>query len=131
MTRSRLAAFSKPALLLLLGSSLAGCVSPWPTLKDPKAGFIYVGPVVDHGWTLTHDVSRLYLEDELGIETQFADSVIPADAATRMEEFIASGDNVIITTSFDFLSETQEVAQNNPDVNFLNCSGFSRWATGK
>ncbi|MXX15961.1 MAG: BMP family ABC transporter substrate-binding protein, partial [Gammaproteobacteria bacterium] len=27
--------------------------------EDVKAGFVYVGPVGDHGWTYRHDKGRL------------------------------------------------------------------------
>ena len=104
-----------------------------PPLQDiPRVGFIYVGPVGDHGWTLTHEESRLYLEDSLDdpdaagaeITTTYVPSVAPADAAARIDELIEDGANTIVGTSFDFLSAMQNRAANHTDVNFLACSGF-------
>jgi len=35
--------------------------------QDPtKVGFIYVGPIGDHGWSYTHDQGRLAVEAEFG-----------------------------------------------------------------
>ncbi len=98
----------------------------WPgEMDEARVGFLYVGPVGDHGWTKAHDVGREYLESELdGVTTQYQPSVIAADAVDVMEEFIAGGDNVLVTTSFDFLSATQTAAANHPEARFLNCSGF-------
>ena len=104
-----------------------------PPLDDiPRVGFVYVGPVGDHGWTLTHELSRVYLEDALDdpdspgdeIVTTYVPSVAPADAPARIQEMIDDGYNVIVGTSFDFLSAMQNMAANNTDVNFLTCSGF-------
>lgn len=115
-----------------LVGAVAGCMGPWveppPSqqgLADPSVGFVYVGPVGDHGWTLTHEIGRQGMNQALpDLVSHFEPSVLPVDAANVMEQFIAEGDNIIITTSFDFLSATQAVAANHPDVRFLNCSGF-------
>ena len=118
-------------VLLSLGFALSApsCwMGPWPAgeMDEAQVGFLYVGPVGDHGWTKAHDVGREYLEANLeSVTTRYQPSVIPADAVGVMEEFIAGGDNVLITTSFDFLSATQTAAANYPDANFLNCSGFA------
>ena len=67
---------------------LAACVPPWPEdsgsdgipLDELKAGFLYVGPVGDHGWSKTHDDGRIDLEENLGVVTAYEPSVDPADA---------------------------------------------------
>ena len=34
---------------------------------DPvKVGFVYIGPVGDHGWTYRHDIGRQQVEEALG-----------------------------------------------------------------
>ncbi len=103
------------------------CTFRFPApIEDPKVGFLYVGPVGDHGWTLTHEVSRQHIQAEIsGLTTQFEPTVNPANAAEVMQNFIDAGDNIIIGTSFDFLVPIQTMAANNPDVNFLLCSGFT------
>ena len=91
----------------------------------PKIGFLYVGPVGDHGWTKAHDDGRKYLEQTIpGVFTEFAPSISAADAPDKIEEFIANGDNIIIGTSYDFVLAIQNGAANHPDINFLICSGF-------
>ena len=51
-----------------------------------KVGFVYVGPIGDHGWTYQHDQGRLALEAALGdqVETTFIENVAEgADAEQR------------------------------------------------
>ncbi|HEU6441886.1 MAG TPA: BMP family ABC transporter substrate-binding protein, partial [Microvirga sp.] len=42
-----------------------------------KVGFIYVGPVGDHGWSYQHDQGRQAIVKALGdkVETTFVESV--------------------------------------------------------
>ena len=42
-----------------------------------KVGFIYVGPIGDHGWTYRHDIGRQQVEEAYGdkVETAFVESV--------------------------------------------------------
>jgi len=108
---------------------LAGCLGDWPAdrgFDQLDLGFLYVGLVGDHGWTLTHEEGRQAIEENLeAVTTAYEPSVIPADAPARMDAFVEAGANVIITTSYDFLSATQAAASAHPDVLFLNCSGFA------
>ncbi len=90
-----------------------------------KVGFIYVGPVGDHGWTLTHDEGRRAAEEELDfMESHYQESVAAADAPEVIRGMIEQGDNVIVGTSHDFVTAIQNAALNYPDVRFLICSGF-------
>jgi basic membrane protein A len=102
------------------------CVLPNPPVTGTlKVGYLYVGPVGDHGWTKAHDDGRQYIEDHMDdVELHYSPSIAPDDASAEIESFIEQGDNVIIGTSFDFLTSLQSAANNNPDVNFLTCSGF-------
>ena len=120
-----------PALsLLALGCSLAldpqvELVGPPPIDGPLRVGFVYVGPVGDHGWTKAHDVGREHLAGAIpDLETHFVPSVSPADVGRVIDERVAAGDNVIVTTSYDFLVGTQAAALRYPDVNFLTCAGF-------
>ena len=93
---------------------------------DLRVAFVYVGPVGDHGWTKTHDDSRLYLEENIpGITTFYEPLVTPSGAPEVIDNFIQTeAANVVIGTSFDFLGQIQQAAANNPEVDFLTCSGF-------
>jgi len=104
------------------------CLLGPPPIEPPvQIGYIYIGPVGDHGWTKAHDDGRAYLESQLGdqVEVNASPSIIPPDAPAEIESFIERGDDLIIGTSFDFLNSLQAAAGENPQVNFLTCSGFS------
>lgn len=103
------------------------CEFAGPAAKpDLQVGLLYVGPVGDHGWTKAHDDGRIYFLDRMeDTSAMFVPSVSAADAAGRIDEFVARGDNVVIATSFDFLAPIQSAALRYPNVNFLLCSGFS------
>ena len=47
------------------------------TLGVIKVGFIYVGPIGDHGWTYAHDLGRRYVEKVFGneVETTYMENV--------------------------------------------------------
>lgn len=115
--------------LVTLPLLTTACVGPWPgtdfgiTLENAKAGFVYVGPVGDHGWTKTHDDGRLAVEENLGIPTEYVPSVSPADGVSTLDTLVANGNNLLFTTSFDFVSATQQAAANHPEALFFNCSG--------
>ena len=111
---------------LILDPQVGGGSGPPPIEGTVDVGYLYVGPVGDHGWTKTHDDARQYLEAELGspISTRYAPSVSTSAAMDTIEEFVARGDDVIIGTSFDFLVPIQAAALRHPDRRFLICSGF-------
>lgn len=101
-------------------------LSPPPIAGTLKVGMLYVGPVGDHGWTLTHELSRQYFTSRISdVESQFTPSVSTGNAGAAIDEFVQRGDNVIIGTSYDFLVPFLEKSQRYPEVNFLLCSGFS------
>ena len=63
-----------------------------------KVGFIYVGPVGDHGWTYMHDQGRLTVEKELGdqVETTYVESVkYGADAERVITQMAMEGIDII------------------------------------
>ena len=95
---------------------------------DPlKVGFVYVGPVGDHGWTYAHDQGRLMLEKELGdqVKTSFVESVKEGPDAERVIRQLADdGNKLIFTTSFGFMDPTLKVAKRYPDVKFEHATGF-------
>lgn len=97
--------------------------------KKTKACFIYVGPVGDGGWTFQHNVGRLQVEKELGdkVETAFLESVPEGpDAERALERFAREGCNIIFTTSFGYMDQTNTVAAKFPDVKFEHATGFKR-----
>ena len=96
---------------------------------DLKIGFVYVGPVGDHGWTYQHDQGRQAIESELGdlVETTFVESVSEGPDAERViRQLAASGHGLIFTTSFGFMDPTIKVAKQFPNVKFEHATGFKR-----
>jgi simple sugar transport system substrate-binding protein len=92
---------------------------------ETKAGFVYVGPTGDHGWTYRHDIGRQAVESELGVETTFVESVAEgADAERVIRQLATSGHNIIFTTSFGYMNPTLKVAKQFPDVKFEHATGY-------
>ncbi len=95
--------------------------------KEIKAGFIYVSPVGDAGWSYAHDVGREAIEKLDNVETSFVESVPEGPDAERVLTNMARrGHNLIFATSFGFMDPVIKVAQQFPDVVFMHCSGFKR-----
>jgi basic membrane protein A len=97
---------------------------------DPfKAGFVYVGPVEDFGWTHQHDVGRKAVEAALGdkVKTTYVESVKEGPDSERViRELAASGHGIVFTTSFGFMNPTLKVAKEFPDVKFEHATGYKR-----
>ncbi|PIE32340.1 BMP family ABC transporter substrate-binding protein [candidate division KSB3 bacterium] len=92
--------------------------------KPLKAAFVYVSAVGDHGWSYAHDLARKYMEEELGIETAYTESVFGPDIERVIRGYAQKGYDMIFTTSFEYMDPTIEVAGDFPDLVFEHCSGF-------
>jgi basic membrane protein A len=108
------------ALALVSGSALAQ--------QKLKVGFIYVGPVGDHGWSYQHDVGRKAIEKAFGdrVETTYVESVPEADSERAIEQLARTGHGLVFTTSFGFMEPTLKVARRHPNVKFEHATGFKR-----
>lgn len=93
--------------------------------KAVKAGFIYIGPADDGGFSTSHDVARQYLESELGIETVYKE-LVPEGAEVEgiVENMIDQGCNMIFGCSYGYIDYMEAMAEEYPDVVFLHCSGW-------
>lgn len=116
---------------LLAGAMAFGLAAP--ALADGhepvKAGFIYVGPIGDGGWTYQHDQGRLAVEAEFGdkVETVFQETVPEgADAERAITQMALGGADIIFTTSFGYMDATNAVAAKFPDIKFEHATGFKR-----
>jgi basic membrane protein A len=109
---------------LCAGSALA---APIPA-KDVKAGFVYIGPIGDGGWTYMQNQGRLEMEKAYpGLTSSYVESVPEGPDSERvMETFIRNGSKVIFATSFGYMDFVQNVAKKHPDVIFMHCSGYKR-----
>jgi len=96
--------------------------------KKMKAGFIYVGPVGDYGWSHAHDVGRKFAMEKLPwLETIYIESVPEGDAARIIDRLVQSEKcDVVFTTSFGYMEDTVKAGPKYPDKYFMHCSGFKR-----
>lgn len=116
----------KKTVLLLLVVLLACFSGAALAAKEIKAGFIYVGPVGDAGWTYAHDQGRKEMEELPYVEpSTFIESVPEGAESVRViNGLVRKGNNLIFTTSFGYMDATIDVAKRNKDVVFMHCSGF-------
>jgi basic membrane protein A len=127
-------------ILLALALCLPGCskqeekkeesvATPAPAqteAKEIKAGFIYVGPVGDAGWTYAHDEGRKEMEKLPFVQPSTYIESVPegAESARVINGLVQNGHNLILATSFGYMDATLEVASKNPEVVFMHCSGY-------
>ena len=72
-----------------------------------KVGFVYVGPIGDHGWSYAHNEGRLAVEKAFGdkVKTTYVENVSEGPDAERVIQQLAqSGHGIIFTTSFCAMS---------------------------
>ncbi len=94
-----------------------------------KACFVYVGPIGDGGWTYQHHQGALAVKEAYGdkVELQWQESVPEgADAERVLTQMALGGCNIIFTTSFGYMDQTNAVAAKFPDVKFEHATGFKR-----
>jgi len=115
---------------LLAATLAAGLALPALAADDPmKIGFVYVGPIGDHGWTYQHHEGLKAVEDAYGdkVETTYIESVSEGPDAERViRQLAANGHDLIFTTSFGFMDPTIKVAKQFPDVKFEHATGYKR-----
>ncbi|MDQ7826664.1 MAG: BMP family ABC transporter substrate-binding protein [Candidatus Eremiobacteraeota bacterium] len=123
----------KRIFVMLAGLMLALLISGCPkeggkSGEEPgmKVGFVYIGPVGDAGWTLSHDKGRKYLEEQLtSVKTTYVENVAESSDAERFITNLAmQGNKVIFTTSYGYMDATLNVAKKFPQVVFMHCSGY-------
>ncbi|MFX0205668.1 MAG: BMP family ABC transporter substrate-binding protein [Candidatus Hodarchaeota archaeon] len=116
-------------IVAILGSLIliSGCVEPSAKIK---AGFIYVGPIGDYGWTNAHDVGREIVDEKYTwLDTVYIESVKEdtASVVEAVDTLVTVKDcDVIFTTSFGFMDGTIAAAEKYPDKIFFHCSGYKR-----
>ena len=92
-----------------------------------QVGFIYVGPVGDHGWTYMHDQGRILAEEHFGddITTTYVESVkYGPDAERVMTQMAMNGVDIIFATSFGYMDTMLNVAKKFPNVKFEHATGY-------
>lgn len=106
----------------------AGAKPSTPVPAQPvKAGFVYVSPITEAGWTRQHDEGRKAVEAALGaqVHTTFVENVAEgADAERVIRDLAATGHQIIFTPSFGYMEPTLKVAQDFPQVKFESITGY-------
>lgn len=120
--------------LALAGGALAtglALATPTGAADKTKVGFVYVGPIGDHGWTYQHHAGLKAIKEKFGdkVETTFVENVSEGPDAERVIRQLAQqGHDIIFTTSFGFMNPTVKVAKRFPKVKFEHATGFKRAA---
>ncbi len=100
MFLTKLKTFATAAVIAVTGMTTAAHVVAAEPLK---AGFVYIGPVGDHGWTYAHDEGRKAVEAQSkgGIKTTFVENVPEGPDAERViRDLAATGHKLIFTPSW-------------------------------
>ena len=101
---------------------------PKPAGGEPvKAGFVYVSPITEAGWTKQHDEGRKAVEAALGsrVKTSYVENVPEgADAERVIRDLARQGQRIIFTPSFGYMEPTLKVAKEFPDVKFESITGY-------
>jgi len=94
--------------------------------KKIKAGFIYVGPIGDFGWSHAHEQGRKYVAEKFPwLETIYVEAVAEADCPRIIDRLINEEKcDIVFTTSFGYMDATVEAAKKYPDKLFMHCSGY-------
>ncbi len=102
---------------------------PEPTSSELVFGMVLVGPKNDHGWSQAHADAAAYVEANLpGSRAIIFESLNPADKPEAtlegvVDDMVADGATLILTTSDEFEEDTLGVAGKYPDIVFINVSG--------
>lgn len=117
-------------LLILLTGCLLLLTAATVTAQDEFVfGMVLVGPDDDRGWSQSHYEGGRYVEEQLANSRMLVfESLNPADSpettlADVVELFVEEGAQIIFTTSDAFEEDTVAVAEQYPDIIFVNISG--------
>lgn len=87
--------------------------------------FLYYRTAQTSSWTYSHDLGRLYLEDNMAgkVNIRVYDGIITDEECfAKIEQAIADGFTVIFTTSPRFLGASIKAAMKHPQIKIFNCS---------
>lgn len=100
-------------------------------IEDVKVGVLYIGSAADtSGYTYAHElgiqgmVSNLGMSDDQVIRKEMIDDGDSEAVKKALDECIAEGCNIIFTTSWGYMDETAEYAEEYPDIYFAHGTGY-------
>ncbi|MBP6015631.1 MAG: BMP family ABC transporter substrate-binding protein [Candidatus Promineofilum sp.] len=123
------AAISAGTLSVFGGETAAPAEEPAAAAEPITIGMILVGPKNDHGWSQAHyEGGEFVVENIPGTELIVFESLNPADKPEAtlegvVDDMVAEGATLILTTSDEFEEDTLGAAEKYPDVTFINVSG--------
>lgn len=100
--------------------------------KVVKAGYVYIGPAKDYGWSYSHDQGRQWADSRMpSVKSTYIEGVSDADVKSAMRGLI-EGERVdfVIGTSFGYMDPMAELASQYPDKYFLHINGFRAGVLG-
>jgi basic membrane protein A len=93
----------------------------------PKVGFVYVSPVKGSAWTQAWDRARQHLEKTVDADTSVVEPIPEnQDVVAVMNDLIRKGNKMIFATAFGYQPFVAQVAEENPDVNFVVIGPWSQ-----
>ena len=111
--------------LAIAGLALATSLTSGLAAAEDTVGFVYVSPIGDAGWTYQHDLGRLQMEKETGVNTKYVENVAEgADAERVIREMAKRGDKVIFATSFGYMNYMLKVSKKFPETAFVHATGY-------
>ena len=116
-------------VVVIIALGVGVCMTPVfarTPVKEIKAGFIYIGPVGDAGWTTAHDRGRKAMAKLPFVsKTSYVENVPEgADALRVLTDYVHQGYNLIFATSYGYMDQTLKVAKKYPKIIFEHCSGY-------
>ncbi len=90
-----------------------------------KVAFIHEKKLEESGWTYSHELGRMHLEEVFGEDVRTTAYFMDVDGKNKetvIESAIEDGNRIIFTTSERLLEPSLHVALKYPDVRILNCS---------
>lgn len=113
------------AIVSVLSLVAVGCVVPTPPATAPaeteeyKLAVILPGVTTDADYNTLGYLGGLAVQKDLGIEMAYSESVAVPDVERVMREYIDNRYNIIFTHGSQFISQTQDLATQFPDVYFI------------
>lgn len=80
---------------------------------------IFPGTITDADYNTLGHIGITAVQDELGVEIAFSETVAVPDVDRVMREYIDDGFNIIFTHGGQFLSQTRDLATEFPEVYFI------------
>jgi simple sugar transport system substrate-binding protein len=136
MSRVFVCVIAATALMASLGSAGPQRTAAAGSAEFPF-GIVLVGPRNDHGWSEAHYIGAQYAERKVpGTKLLYVDNVNPAakpgvTVPQVVDDLIAKGARLVVTTSDDFKDGTLEAATKHPQLPIINVSGDQAWREGR